>query len=697
MPLENKSSRRKRIVFALLAILLVPTVVLLLLEGGLRLASYGYPTTFFVERSINGEKFLVENDKFGWRFFPPELARSPSPMRIRREKVPGMTRIFVFGESAALGDPKPGYSMGRYLEVLLRRGVPDRKFEVITVAMTAINSHAILPIARECARLEGDYWIIYMGNNEMMGPFGANPLSGPAAPPIRQIRMSIALRGTRLGQLIENTAKRFAKPDGGEKAWQGMKTFLAHQVAPDAPKRSAVHENFRHNLHDIIDTALNSSARPVVCTVAGNLKDCAPFASIDGPQSAESQFRAGEAALAANDYAAARKAFVLARDSDALPFRTDSRMNEMIRDAGKKGGVLLADIEAAIADASEGGLPGDETFFDHVHFTFSGNYRVATMLAERIAAAMNVSTSNWPTANICDRELALTDWNRRAAVEHMLQRLSEPPFSNQLNHTRREESLARAIVEYRERSQDPQAIATARDTYTRAIAEHPSDFRLRENFAEFLESVGDVAPAVEQWREVAKLLPHQHSAFFQLGRLFARQKKHDDARNALLKALELRPDLAEAMVELGQIAFREGNHGAALERYAHAASLRPSDARLRILQADALAAQGNRGAGMEKLKEAVQLRPNHWEARYLLAIELAATNRFAEAITEFNEVTRLRPDYAQAHFNLGVAAAKAGQINEAIAAFRKALELDPTHRLAGNYLKALEPRLNKTE
>ena len=44
--------------------------------------------------------------------------------------------------------------------------------------MTAINSHAILPIARECARRDGDLWIIYMGNNEMVGPFGAGTVFG---------------------------------------------------------------------------------------------------------------------------------------------------------------------------------------------------------------------------------------------------------------------------------------------------------------------------------------------------------------------------------------------------------------------------------------------------------------------------------------------------------------------------------------
>src|SRR5882672_3497176 len=61
------------------ALLLVP----LLLGGvelGLRLAGYGYPTAFFKRIQIGNEECLVENDKFGLRFFPPALARSPAPV-----------------------------------------------------------------------------------------------------------------------------------------------------------------------------------------------------------------------------------------------------------------------------------------------------------------------------------------------------------------------------------------------------------------------------------------------------------------------------------------------------------------------------------------------------------------------------------------------------------------------------------------
>ena len=155
----------------LIAMIFVPLLVLGGIELGLRLGGYGYDTDFFRPIQINGHKFYVPNEKFSYRFFPPAIARIALPFRFAAEKATNSYRIFLFGESAAMGDPDPTYGVGRYLEVLLRERYPGTDFQVVCVALTAIDSSTILPIARECARHQGDLWLIYMGNNEMVGPF----------------------------------------------------------------------------------------------------------------------------------------------------------------------------------------------------------------------------------------------------------------------------------------------------------------------------------------------------------------------------------------------------------------------------------------------------------------------------------------------------------------------------------------------
>ena len=131
-----------------------PAVVLVVLELVLRLSGYGYHTHFFEAHQDAG--YLTTNPRFVWQFYSPQTATTPTALRFPAVKVPGTRRIILLGESAAAGTPDPAFGFSRVLEVMLRERYPSNRFEVINAAMRGINSHIILPIARECAAHEGE-------------------------------------------------------------------------------------------------------------------------------------------------------------------------------------------------------------------------------------------------------------------------------------------------------------------------------------------------------------------------------------------------------------------------------------------------------------------------------------------------------------------------------------------------------------
>ena len=98
-------TRRKLWAFRLVTLTVIPLLIFLLAELVLRLAGVGNPVDFFISSEINGERVLIENRHFGVQFFPKHLARTPHPAVLNPEKPEGAYRIFVFGESAAMGDP----------------------------------------------------------------------------------------------------------------------------------------------------------------------------------------------------------------------------------------------------------------------------------------------------------------------------------------------------------------------------------------------------------------------------------------------------------------------------------------------------------------------------------------------------------------------------------------------------------------
>jgi tetratricopeptide (TPR) repeat protein len=770
--LRNSIPPRRLWLFRILLAILAPLVILGGLELGLRLFGYGYPTGFFLLTKINGRDYYVPNDSFGYRFFPPALARTPVSLRMPAKKPAGAYRIFLFGESAAQGDPDPSFGAGRYLQTLLRERFPGTEFEVDCVAMTAINSHAILPIARECARHEGDLWIIYMGNNEMVGPFGAGTVFGPRAPGVPLVRLDLAIKATKTGQLTDTWLQRWSARATGPKIWSGLNMFKEHQLRSDDPQRLRAYKNFEENLTDILSAGRSAGVPVIVSTVGSNLKDCAPFASLhlstlnetqksewDGfcregialqaagnyrealqhfsraaaidPQYAELQFRMGTCDFALTNAAAASREFELSRDDDALAFRADTRINQILKDAAEKQtgrGVYFLDAARTLAENSRENIPGNELFYEHVHLNFDGNYLLGRAFAEQASKLLPASIANhgkseWASAGICDRRLAVSPWDRFRVWQENYSRVSEPPFTDQLNDVPRARFYMAKLKELS--SQMNQATRDqSRTLYQDALALAPDDIFLHGNFAQFLDQTGDLAQAIKEEWSVGALSPPSAIIPYKIGQLLLRQGNTSEAETNFSRSLAVRGDYVPALNELGLIMANrqkmaaaedyltrviqinsgyvetylnlgfieecDGKSDQATAHYRAAADLQPNGPAAYFSQgvASALALQQN--DAIQYFQAAVRMNPKFWQARFLLGTELAGLGKIEAAQAQFHEVVRIRPDFALGHLNYGVALARQGKLQEALGELQITVQLDPSQESARQNLEAIQ-------
>ena len=150
----------------------VPLLLLAIVESALHLFNVGYSTRLMEPCTVHGQPYSCYNLFFAAPFFPPGVIKTPQFYTIPREKAPGTYRIFVFGESAAEGDPDFAYGFARYLEVMLRDRFPKQKFEIVNTGMVAINSNVTRLIARDLAAYQPDFYLVYAGSNEVVGPDG---------------------------------------------------------------------------------------------------------------------------------------------------------------------------------------------------------------------------------------------------------------------------------------------------------------------------------------------------------------------------------------------------------------------------------------------------------------------------------------------------------------------------------------------
>jgi tetratricopeptide (TPR) repeat protein len=701
--------------FRIAAAILLPLVVLGTLEIGLRLGGFGYRTTFFRPYKINGEDYLVENEKIGLRFFPPELVRSPQELRMRAHKPANTFRIFVLGESAALGDPEPAYGAWRYLEVMLRERYPKQNFEIINVGMTAINSHTILPIAEECAGLDGDLWIVYMGNNEMVGPFGAVTVFGAKAPPLWMVRLGLAIQKTRVGQLASATGHWLK----GKRAvqWDGMRMFAQERVGPLDPKREAVYANFRGNLRDILKAGLSSGTPILLNKVAVNLRDCPPFGSMTesnaakekpsaDPYSAQNQYDLAHAALSQTICAEAQKHFALACDYDALPFRADSHINGIIADASREFAspqLRLVNADDVLATNSPCGVAGDESFYEHVHLNFDGNYRLACAWASEIESALGnklgasgstAGKGEWASQELCERRLGLSDWNRNNVLLDMIQRYKRPPLSDQANNEARAKLVREEQKKVAERM-DSAGAAKARAGFEDAVAHAPDDVYLRQKYAAFLEEIRDQPGALAQWREVQRLIPHNVISYFGIGKALGAQGKTPEAEESLETATKLRPEFIPSWLVLAQLHMNESNTEQALREIERAQHFAPKNPQVYFAYGRAYSKLKRTAESIASYRRAVEIDPDLWQAHAELGAQLEIEGNTAAARKEFEQVIRLKPDFAMGHFNLGVALMEQGLVGDARAQFEETLRLDAGNKPARDRLAQLESATRK--
>ena len=710
-----------------------------MVEISLRLGGYGYNPQFFKRLKIGGEDFFVQNEDFSFRFFPKEIARNPGPVRFRVHKAPGTFRIFILGESAAMGDPAQSFSPDRYLEMLLREKYPGRQFEVINVAFTAINSHVILPIARECAAHDGDLWIIYMGNNEMVGPFGAATVFGAQAPTLPYVRVALALQRLRTGQWLMALGRKLGGQGAKSPGWGGMAMFLDKKIAPESPRRETVYRNFEKNLDDIVRAAVNSGAKVLLNTVAVNLKDSPPFASMTDShlspadraqfdqlyatgmqafaqkefakgaefferaarldsKSAELQFHCVECLLAQTNLAGARERFQLACDNDALPFRADSRINAAIRAEREKFGgkkLILFDAAAALGAGSETGLCGQEIFYEHVHFDFDGRYRLGRAWAEQVEPLFPRNTNAWISQALCDEMLGLSAWNCAQVIHFMVERIQMPPLSSQPNNDQRKEALEARMTQLRAQMNADNASRTQK-TFQNLLQQRPEDYFLHEEFAVFLELTGDLTAAAMEWQRFRDLLPQDSLGYYQTGRLLIAQQRYAEAEASLRIAAAIRPSRNDGWIELGNALALQKKYPEALASYSTALNREPQNAQILLRRGKVLGYMNRHAEAIAGYRAAIQLKPADGLSHYELGLELLAAKDLDAAGKEFGDAARFNPDRVAARFNYGTWLMNQHHWDEAQREFEAVLRLEPGNVQAQRKLAALQAMAKHT-
>ena len=590
--------KTKERIFSLIALLVVPILFFLCVEAALKLLDVGQDYDYFLEISVDGEDFYQENPSFAHQFYPAELNIGPLYNTFSAKRERDHIRIYILGGSAAMGFPYRNHGLERHLQTLLQAALPEKRVEVINTAMTAVNSHVIYEVARSIPRNSGDFAVILLGNNEVVGPYGPATFGQNFLSNLTLIRMIQTLKRTRIWQALSKTLDSIsAKKAKEELKWEGMQMFTQQTIQRDDPRLASVYSHFEVNLRDTVRALNEKGLHVMLTTVPVNLREQAPFASKHGLTlaekdeiqwkqlilesnasadagdwaSAEATLR--QALLISADYAEshyqlavtlerqkkwqeAKNHYVLARDLDTLRFRADSDINAVISRIAREANLshlTLIDAAQEFETVSSPYQPGWNLFLEHVHYDFEGNYVLARLISEAIQAQISSELPfSWLTRQQAANQMGFPNYETLENLDMVEALARKLPFTEQSNY----ETLLKFL------SHRKQAITSELGSYRDLILKRRGviesgkvDWRLLFEIAVLAESQGNKNTALMFYERAFNTYPHNRETQIKLATLLTQEKKWQAAIFYLERSLNYtrgnRTHVAETLGWLG--------------------------------------------------------------------------------------------------------------------------------------------------
>ncbi len=696
--LENRSQiieqmpRGRLWLFRLIALIAIPIIVLSLLELTLRLFHFGYPSKALVETVINDTTYVQDNPEFAHRFFPKGLEQEFVPIRFKAEKAKGVFRIFILGESAAQGIPEPAYSFGRILDVMLKLRYPTKQFEILPLAMTAINSNVVLEIAKDCAQYNPDLFIAYLGNNEIVGPYGPGTVLTPIISNNQLLHFVINLKTTKISQLITMGLEKLNILTSSYSKWKGMEMFLQNQVQQNDPRLEITYRNFNENLESLNRICKEHNIKIIYSTLVSNLKDCPPFSSahrtdlklsdkqkwdeiyssgsafedagkyseaiakyleaekIDS-QYADVDYRLGQCYRQTGNFTEAQKYYINAREYDCNRFRADNRINKIISRAAAEmpGTTFLADALSRIEQQSSNGIPGNEFLYEHVHLNFEGNYLVAKTILNQLENIFKDRQANEAIVisdSLCAAHLAYNNFERHRILELVLNGLiKKPPFTNQLYHSKTVETFESELDSLKNIIKNQESNNTI-NTFEDAIRKRPADWVLHDKYADYLadDNVRKYQEAVDQYQFVMNTVPNDYNVYVKYGVVLAKLGRLQDALCQFQNALSINSATAKAYFNSGLIYQKFNKIDLAVENYEKAVLYEPTYSKAFNNLAFIFSQQGDSLKALETVEQGLKATPNDLLLNYNKAMILYQSGRKTDAINQLRRVIKIEPN-----------------------------------------------------
>ena len=466
-------SAKNRIWLLRLATAAVGVALVVGTEGLLRLVPGLGPSPLVVTLAVDeatGESLHATSRFYAQRFFAQYKGRLAAAGQMGEHffvepASANRYRVVFVGASTVQGFPHPRrLAAASFLQAMLADAWPEREVEVVNLGITSIASFAVAEVVEDALVLSPDLVVVYTGHNEFYGLYGVGQYQ----------RMKYFLRQLHLTHLVDGLIESIGTKD--EPTDLIKMAAVRGEVPLHGPGRATAEQNLRDNLRRVSQFCERAQVPLVLCTIVANDAGFAPVGSTEGdeawkarveqaaqvltrgyvaPEDAEDVLQQLEQAETLSSEHAwlwylqgralerlgrdteAQRAFRKARDLDTMPWRAPTAHNAEIRAVAKEHGAVLADVEAAFADAAPAQGVGWEWMVDHVHFSVAGQALLARTVLHSVAGLEAIDLGLLRSAEAYRRDLGDLPVERVVAYNKMGAMLAQAPLHQYNGHNAR--------------------------------------------------------------------------------------------------------------------------------------------------------------------------------------------------------------------------------------------------------------------
>jgi len=186
---------------------------------------------------------------------------------------------------------------------------------------------------------------------------------------------------------------------------------------------------------------------------------------------------------------------------------------------------------------------------------------------------------------------------------------------------------------------------------------------------------GQMAEAIQQWRQALQMDPDDAQAHFGLAVSLTGDNQEREALEEYKKACALDTHQPAWLAHLAASQAQVGDFDGAISNFQKSLALDPSNPGAEADLGAALFENGKAEEGLQHMQKAVDMAPDFADGHSYLGTALAKMGRMDEAVDQLKTAVELLPSSVEYHFNLGFVLRLRGDYTDAIAAFQKAVAL----------------------